>query len=47
MSLDPFADCLILTGPTGFGKSSPALDLAEGLVAEIVCVDSMSKTASP
>ena len=42
MSRDPFADCLILTGPTGSGKSSLALELAEKLDAEIVCVDSMT-----
>jgi tRNA dimethylallyltransferase len=42
MNADPFADCLILTGPTGSGKSGLALDLAERLDAEIVCVDSMT-----
>ena len=42
MSLDSFADCLILTGPTGSGKSRLALDLAERLDAEIVCADSMT-----
>ena len=42
MEPDPFADCLILTGPTGSGKSGLALDLAGRLDAEIVCVDSMT-----
>jgi tRNA dimethylallyltransferase len=42
MDADPFADCLILTGPTGSGKSGLALDLAERLDAEIVCADSMT-----
>ena len=42
MSTEPFADCLILTGPTGSGKSGLALELAERLDAEIVCVDSMT-----
>ena len=42
MDADPFADCLILTGPTGSGKSGLALDLADRLDAEIVCADSMT-----
>ena len=42
MDPDPFADCLILTGPTGSGKSRLALDLAGRLDAEIVCADSMT-----
>ena len=42
MSPESFADCLLLTGPTGSGKSSLALDLANRLDAEIVCVDSMT-----
>jgi tRNA dimethylallyltransferase len=37
-----FADARILTGPTGSGKSSLALELAERLNAEIVCMDSMT-----
>lgn len=42
MTPDPFLRCLILTGPTGSGKSALALDLAERLDAEIVCMDSMT-----
>lgn len=38
----PFANALILTGPTGSGKSALALDLAERLNAEIVSADSMT-----
>src|SRR5262249_32214878 len=34
--------CLILTGPTGSGKSRLALELAPSLNAEIVCMDSMT-----
>lgn len=37
-----FADARILTGPTGSGKSALALELAERLNAEIVCMDSMT-----
>ena len=37
-----FADALVLTGPTGSGKSALALDLAEELDAEIVSADSMT-----
>jgi tRNA dimethylallyltransferase len=37
-----FADAAILTGPTGSGKSAVALELAERLNAEIVCMDSMT-----
>ena len=37
-----FADALVLTGPTGSGKSALALDLAEELNAEIVSADSMT-----
>ncbi|MFM7152131.1 MAG: tRNA (adenosine(37)-N6)-dimethylallyltransferase MiaA [Gemmataceae bacterium] len=39
---DVFAPCLILTGPTGSGKSALALELAPTLNAEIVCMDSMT-----
>ncbi|MBM4068034.1 MAG: tRNA (adenosine(37)-N6)-dimethylallyltransferase MiaA [Planctomycetes bacterium] len=39
---DPFADALILTGPTGCGKTALALDLAERLNAEVVSMDSMA-----
>jgi tRNA dimethylallyltransferase len=42
MSPDVFQNALILTGPTGSGKSRLALDLAERLGAEIVCMDSMT-----
>src|SRR5262245_17051506 len=37
-----FQDALLLTGPTGSGKSQLALLLAERLGAEIVCMDSMT-----
>ena len=42
--IDPgqFANCLVLTGPTGSGKSALALELAPKLNAEIVSMDSMS-----
>jgi tRNA dimethylallyltransferase len=39
---DPCRNALILTGPTGSGKSRLALDLAERLGAEIVAMDSMT-----
>jgi tRNA dimethylallyltransferase len=39
---DPFDQALILTGPTGSGKSRLALDVAERLGAEIVSMDSMA-----
>ena len=42
MTTSPFADALILTGPTGSGKSALALDLAERLNAEIIAADSMT-----
>src|SRR2546423_1510936 len=42
MSRPEFQDALILTGPTGSGKSRLALALAEQLGAEIVCMDSMT-----
>ena len=42
MSPDRFRNALILTGPTGSGKSRLALDLAVRLGAEIVCMDSMT-----
>src|ERR687884_1514509 len=41
-SPDVFRDCLILTGPTGSGKSRLALELAPRLDAEIVAMDSMT-----
>jgi tRNA dimethylallyltransferase len=42
MILDEHPQALILTGPTGSGKSQLALDLAERLDAEIVSMDSMA-----
>ncbi len=42
MAPDPFANALILTGPTGSGKTELGLRLAERLGAEIVCMDSMT-----
>ena len=40
--MSDFADAVILTGPTGAGKTGLALDLAERIGAEIVCADSMT-----
>jgi tRNA dimethylallyltransferase len=40
--MSPFADTLILTGPTACGKTALALELADRLGAEIVAVDSMT-----
>lgn len=37
-----FADALVLTGPTGSGKSAVALELAERLGCEVVAMDSMT-----
>jgi tRNA dimethylallyltransferase len=42
MTPEPFTNALILTGPTGSGKSALALELAERLGAEIVSMDSMA-----
>jgi tRNA dimethylallyltransferase len=39
---EPFSRALILTGPTGSGKTRLALDLAGRVGAEIVCMDSMT-----
>jgi tRNA dimethylallyltransferase len=39
---DPTSDALILTGPTGSGKSRLGIELAVGLGAEIVSMDSMA-----
>lgn len=39
---DAFADALVLTGPTGSGKSALAMDLAERIGGEIVAMDSMT-----
>jgi tRNA dimethylallyltransferase len=38
----PFSDALILTGPTGSGKTQLALSLARRLDAEIISMDSMA-----
>ena len=40
--MSPFDDALVLTGPTGCGKSAWALRLAPTLGAEIVAMDSMT-----
>src|SRR6516165_8876687 len=42
MSIEQFSDALILTGPTGSGKSRLAMALAERLGAEIIAMDSMT-----
>src|SRR5579875_491565 len=42
MIFDDYPQALILTGPTGSGKSRLALDLAERLDAEIISMDSMA-----
>src|SRR5215469_8182504 len=42
MILDNYPQALVLTGPTGSGKSQLALDLAERLDAEIISMDSMA-----
>lgn len=39
---EPFESALVLTGPTGSGKSRLALEVAQGLGAEIVSMDSMA-----
>src|SRR5262245_35511413 len=39
---DDFRSALVLTGPTGSGKSALALELAERFGAEIVAMDSMT-----
>jgi tRNA dimethylallyltransferase len=38
----PFQNCLILTGPTGSGKTALGVELAERLGAEIIALDSMT-----
>src|SRR5262249_3901199 len=40
--LPPFQNALVLTGPTGSGKSQLGVELAERLDAEIVSMDSMT-----
>lgn len=40
--MSAFANAVILTGPTGAGKTALALDLAERVNGEIVCADSMT-----
>src|SRR5437899_911330 len=42
MTPDPFHHALILTGPTGSGKTRLGVELAERLGAEIVSLDSMA-----
>ena len=42
MAFEQFPNALILTGPTGSGKSRLALALAERLGAEIIAMDSMT-----
>jgi tRNA dimethylallyltransferase len=42
VTASPFANALILTGPTGSGKTALALELAERLDAEIISADSMT-----
>jgi tRNA dimethylallyltransferase len=39
---DDFRSAIVLTGPTGSGKSALALELAERLGAEIIAMDSMT-----
>lgn len=39
---DTFRDCVILTGPTGSGKTALGIELAEQVNAEIVVADSMT-----
>jgi tRNA dimethylallyltransferase len=40
--VDPFHNALVLTGPTGSGKTALGVELAERLGAEIVSMDSMA-----
>lgn len=42
MTSSPFENALVLTGPTGSGKTALALELAPRLNAEIVAADSMT-----
>src|SRR3954467_1252916 len=40
--LPPFQNALVLTGPTGSGKTELALKVADRLDAEIISMDSMA-----
>jgi tRNA dimethylallyltransferase len=42
MSADPFRNALVLTGPTGSGKTALGIELAKRLGAEIISMDSMA-----
>src|SRR5207245_5577028 len=42
MFSDPFKNVLVLTGPTGCGKTALGVELAERLGAEIISMDSMA-----
>src|SRR6516164_6658237 len=42
MSPVPFRNALVLTGPTGSGKTALGIELAERLGAEIISMDSMA-----
>src|SRR5689334_7192394 len=42
MTPDVFRNALVLTGPTGSGKSALAVELAERFGAEIISMDSMT-----
>src|SRR5262249_11480272 len=42
MQSNPFGNSIVLTGPTGSGKTKHGVELAERLGAEIVSMDSMA-----
>jgi tRNA dimethylallyltransferase len=42
MTADPFPNALVLTGPTGSGKTPLGVELAQRLGAEVVALDSMT-----